>query len=304
MGHMDGLRRKGALPPHLRKRLFVRLGIPANVQVEQLTGGRSAKSYVLADRKNPLVLKIAQTRTGDPLFPIRPRVEAAVMQNLAPRGLCAQPVDAFAYGTAQCLIYHYLPGTSRAVPGPALARLLRKVHETQFPHRHTLPQSADLPAPLILRARAFLADHPNAQNLMDAIHSASQRSATAGQSLLHGDPVPGNVVMNGSHPMLIDWQCACLGDPSRDIAIAISPAMQVIHDRPPLSHDQIQVFLNAYGRPDLSERVKMLSPARHAAMIGHCLWRLDQGDTAYANALTAEVAALENSVLDHALKQE
>lgn len=298
MGDAEAERHKGALPADLRRRLLARLGLPANVRVEELTGGRSARSFLLVYRKHSLVLKIARSRTGDPLFPIRPRIEAEVMQNLAPMGLCAQPVDAFSHGTARCLIYRHLPGSNSPVPGPALARLLRKVHETTLRRQHTLPLSPDAPELLTSSACAFLSSHPDAENLLAAIRRAPQLAKPMGQTLLHGDPVPGNVVWTGSKPMLIDWQCACQGDPSFDISIAISPAMQVIHRQPPLSRDQIRSFLEAYGKPEISTQVDSLAPARHAAMIGHCLWRLDRGDFAYGDALKAEISALETCVRD------
>lgn len=36
--------------------------------------------------------------------------------------------------------------------------------------------------------------------------------------LCHGDPNPYNVILRDGNPIMIDWMCACIGDPAADIA--------------------------------------------------------------------------------------
>src|SRR5690606_1496502 len=62
------------------------------------------------------------------------------------------------------------------------------------------------------------------------------RHASEGKAVfLHGDPVPGNIIADKEKVVLIDWQCPARGDPIHDLALFLSPAMQVLGRGAPLS---------------------------------------------------------------------
>jgi aminoglycoside phosphotransferase (APT) family kinase protein len=280
------------LPPRLRFRVTAATGSQPRARWQTLEGGRSARSYLLTDRTGALVVKLARQQTGARLFPIRPDVEHAVMLRLAPYRISAAPLVFFRHGPEACLVYRHLTGRACPAPDAALARLLARLHALPVPHPGRLPRDAGpLPA-LIDRACRHLAASSGTDHLVGAIRAAAMLPPPRARALLHGDPVPGNVIRTATGPALIDWQCARLGEPCRDLALALSPAMQVIHGLPPLSREDRESFLHAYGDPAASARLAHRAAAFHAEMIGHCLWRLERGDTAYAPALRAECAAL------------
>ena len=108
---------------------------------------------------------------------------------------------------------------------------------------------------------------------------------------LHGDPVPGNIIRNGTKLALIDWQCPRLGDPADDIALFLSPAMQHLYRGNPLSDAEQASFLAAYPHCYTRQRFEVLKPLFHLRMAAHCLWKTSRGAVEYADALSLELAA-------------
>ncbi|MGS4946373.1 phosphotransferase family protein [Meridianimarinicoccus sp. RP-17] len=232
---------------------------------------------------------------GGALFPVDPLLEIRVMAALARRGLAARPAAAFRHGPDICLAYPFQAGRAGQPPGPALARLLRRLHTlppAALPH---LPGPPDGRAALLARARDRLQREPDGRALGDCIAAAADAARCpppGGARPLHGDPVPGNVVHGAHGPRLIDWHSAHRGDPCHDLALALSPAMQVIHGLPPRTPSQRRAFLAAYGCPATTARLDATAALHHGLMIGHCLWRQERGDRAYGPAHDAEITAL------------
>jgi aminoglycoside phosphotransferase (APT) family kinase protein len=66
-------------------------------------------------------------------------------------------------------------------------------------------------------------------DLHDRLHALDWPAAGPGQSLLHLDLHPLNVVMRGSSsPVVIDWSNACPGPPSLDVAMTTLILAQVV----------------------------------------------------------------------------
>lgn len=311
------VRHAAILGPALRRRLAPRLGPVSGACPVRLNGGRSARAMRLGSGHGAVVIKVSDlTRDrpgaegdgsgathkpdetgipgpGGPLFPVDPYLEIRVMAALAQRGLAARPIMALRHGPALCLAYPFQRGQSGQPPGPALARLLRRLHNLPLA---ALPRLRDPPqdrASLLTRALDRLARQPDGHALAARVTAAAACAARHSATVpLHGDPVPGNIVHGAGGARLIDWHSAHRGDPCHDIALALSPAMQVIHGLPPCTARQRAAFLAAYGCPATAARFTATAAFHHAQMIGHCLWRLDRGDPSYGPALDAELAAL------------
>ncbi len=95
---------------------------------------------------------------------------------------------------------------------------------------------------------------------------------------------------DGDRALLIDWQCPATGDPAEDIALFLSPAMQWLYRGAPLSADETQAFLSAYGHPATVARYQTLAPLLHWRIAAHCAWRAKRGDRDYEQALRLESA--------------
>ncbi len=236
----------------------------------------------------------APTAPASPLFPVDPALEGRLMAALARRGFAPAPAAMFRHGPHTCLAYRFQPGRTGHPPDAALARLLRRLHGLAPAALPPLPGPRDT-AGLVARATDRLRREPDGHALLARLEAAAQaarRSAPDRCVPLHGDPVPGNVLRGPRGLRLIDWHSAHRGDPCHDLALALSPAMQLIHGLPPCTAPHRAAFLAAYGCPVSADRLAMTAALHHARMIGHCLWRLDRGDAAYGPACDAEIAAL------------
>ena len=109
---------------------------------------------------------------------------------------------------------------------------------------------------------------------------------------LHGDPVAGNIVGNPEDWRLIDWQCPAIGDPCEDIALFLSPAMQMAYRGAPLSEGERQRFLATYPDPEITRRYQSLAAFYHWRMAAYCLWLDSRGDRAAGEGTEAEIAAM------------
>ena len=240
------------------------------------------------------VAETGPTGAASPLFPVDPVLEGRLMAALARRGIAPVPTAMFRHGPDVCLAYRYQSGRAGHPPDGALARLLRRLHALSPAALPPLPVPQDTTA-LVARAVAWLLGEPDGPKLVARIGAASRaahRAAPPRHAPLHGDPVPGNVLHGPRGVRLIDWHSAHRGDPCHDLALALSPAMQVIHGLPPCTARQRSVFLAAYGCAAAADRLAATAALHHARMIGHCLWRLDRGDAAYGPARAAEITAL------------
>jgi thiamine kinase-like enzyme len=108
--------------------------------------------------------------------------------------------------------------------------------------------------------------------------------------VIHGDAVPGNILMSNQGVVLIDWQCPALGDPCEDIAAWLSPAMQWLYAGKPLTNAQADTFLNAFPS-ETAARYRTLAPLFHWRMAAHCQWKAQRGAADYHKALQLELAA-------------
>ena len=88
--------------------------------------------------------------------------------------------------------------------------------------------------------------------------------------------------------VLIDWQCCAIGDPSEDIACALSPAMHHLYGEGTLDLSTRRNFIKFYGNKEIAQRYHLLGHLYHARIAAYCLWRVRHGDQDYEAAFCKE----------------
>lgn len=258
---------------------------------EILYGGRTNRVWRLHGHAGDLVLKLYRTDFHNPLFRNDPMSERACLERLADTGLAPRLRASGEFAEQAWALYDHAPGapwrndTQRAAQ--ALARL------------HTLNTDLDLPRgcngsrDLLAHAERILAlcgAEPRVE--LERLRPVGDVSPSRRSCLIHGDPVPGNLLLDAGGVVLIDWQCPAIGDPAEDIAIFLSPAMQHVYRGKALTGAEERSFLAAYANPEITDRYHALKPFFHWRMAAYCLWRAQNGAPDYAPAYELEIAAL------------
>lgn len=275
-------------PPPALVRAVAEAGLPVTGAWQWQTGGQTNRLWHLID--HGLVVKLYRD-TDNPLFANDPVAEAACLTHLGPAHIAPRLVAQGGGAMGVWLAYRHVAGRMwRSDPVP-VAHLLRRLHGQQAVD---LPRACDGAAALRHQARAILQQIPDtvARHLA-RLEPPEPPSHPAGRlALLHGDPVPGNIVMQGSTAILIDWQCPALGDPVWDLALFLSPGMQQVYRGAPLTASEQVITLAAYGCPQTTVRLMALRPLYHWLMAAYCHWKAAQGAPAYIRATRLEEAAL------------
>ena len=231
--------------------------------------------------------KLYDAAAATPLFANDGTREALVLKYLAGKGIAPDFVGFLDSALGASVLYRHVDGIpwSGAVEG--VAQLIARLHQITPPEE--LPETVTSPVSLIAEtqamARAIGLDLPPPPDITTDLPQPTRR-------FLHGDVVPGNVVVMADGLRLIDWQCPSIGDPAADLAIFLSPAMQILYGNQPLSSEEQSDFLSAYlaagGDAVGVARYTALAPLFHWRMACYCHWKAAHGDAAYR-----DVAALE-----------
>ncbi len=256
-----------------------------------LEGGRINRVWRLRGVLYDLVLKLYDPGGATPLFANDPAREASCLAALAKSGLAPVLVAGDAQADRPWILYRHLPGARWADGVAPVARILARVHDHAPLDR--LPTAPDGSAGITRQTLEILSlcRSSEAEDLRRC-QPRGDVAASGLRRLVHGDPVPGNIVMQAGRAALIDWQCPALGDPAGDLAIFTSPAMQQIYRGTPLSAAENDAFLKAYPDPTTVERFHALRPWYHWRMAAYCLYQAERGRADYAEGLTLERAAL------------
>ena len=255
---------------------------------ELQTGGQTNRLW---RDQTGLVLKQYITEPKNPLFANDPAAELACLTVLAPSGFAPQSVASGACESGAWLLYRHIPGAPWQSGTARVAKALKALHAAEPP--------AGLP-PALDTAEAI---HRNTVSILAEItlESAAKvrklapptiRIQAPTPAFLHGDPVPGNLIVKGDALTFIDWQCPAVGDPVHDLALFLSPAMQQVYRGAPLTAEEESEFLKAYGCPETVERLHQIRPHYHWLMATYCLWKAERGAAAYAAAARLEIARL------------
>lgn len=263
----------------------------------QLSGGRSNRVWSVApkDGGTPVAVKLFGQSTANPLFANDADAEARALTALSGTGLApkliAGPVVVEGHGPL--LIYELARGAPWSRQPDEVAGLLRRLHDRAAPDG--FPASPDGSGEIAAQVHGILSacsTHPQAAALADLRPRGPAVAASGRCVFLHGDPVPGNIIVTEAGPILIDWQCPMQGDPVADIALFLSPAMQITYRGQAMTRAEADQFLSAYDDAGTVARYRALSPWYHWRMAAYCLWRAVAYSEDTRTAYAAECAAL------------
>jgi thiamine kinase len=295
--------KKGPPPARLAQELIAAGLLSERVLWQPLSGGRTNQVWLASAGQCRRVVKLYHVDAATPLFPNSPQAEALVLEVLGDFGLSPRPIFSGDTYTGPVLIYEHQDGLPWRNDTGLVARRLKLLHG--LPHMarlSALPSAPDGSAALIAQTMTILTQIPPEQAApLIAVRPDDAVPPSHMRVLMHGDPVPDNLICPsyppGALPVFVDWQCPALGDPVMDLALFLSPAMQLVARGNPLSARERADFLTAYDDPGTAARLEALSPILHWRMAAYCLWKItcERPDPAYAPALAAELAALRQA---------
>ncbi len=260
---------------------------------EALPGGRTNRVWKVQDNDRVVVVKLYLTGHENPLFPNIPEAEIQVLKSPLLQGVAPAFLGEVRGAIGTYLVYEYWPGHSWKKHPKIAANLLAKLHKcAPVLNLRDVPNGSQR---IRDQTAAILASLPEAMTTdLNALRPRSTIAPTDQICILHGDAVPGNILVNHDQGILIDWQCPGIGDPCEDLSSFLSPAMQLLYRGAPLTGQERQSFLDAYSNPEISTRMWQLAPWYHWRMAAYCLWKCAQGDHAYHAGYLLECAELES----------
>jgi thiamine kinase len=252
------------------------------------TGGQT--NHLWRDQTG-LVLKQYITEPKNPLFANDPAAELACLAALAPSGLAPQSVASGTCESGAWLLYRHIPGAPWQSGTARVAKALKTLHAKEPPEG--LPPALSTAEAINEKTVSILAEitSESAAKVRKLAPLATRIQAPM-PAFLHGDPVPGNLIVEGDALTFIDWQCPAIGDPVHDLALFLSPAMQHVYRGAPLTADEESEFLKAYNCAETTERLRQIRPHYHWLLAAYCLWKAERGADAYAAAAHLEIARL------------
>jgi thiamine kinase len=259
----------------------------------RLRGGRTNNVWRIDTATGPLVCKLFLRATDNPLYPNLPQAEFETLSALVGQEIAPDPVARLDTELGEILVYRFIEGHGWRSGVKDVAKLLTKIHA--YPHRLPLRRVASGSVALIRQTHHILEQCQTARHNVPANISAAEIAPMSTPVLIHTDVVPSNLINTPKGLRLIDWQCPGLGDPCEDIASFLSPSMQHLYGADPLSPDQAETFLAAYGQPAITGRYRRLAPLFHWRGAAYCLWKSERGYADYKAALTCELSALEEA---------
>ena len=253
---------------------------------QQLEGGRVNTLWRVGD----IVIKQFQETAASPLFPNDPAAEADALRLLAPLGLAP---NLLAQGEGW-LAYSYTAGSTWRDDPAKVAIALRQLHQLNAPQQ-AFRKGPNGSAELLEQAKGIASLCTSALPAPPPDISLPPGPT----SLIHGDAVPGNVIVHEGRITLIDWQCPAIGDPAEDLATFLSPAMQWLYRGNVLTPAEVNIF-RANSTTETLARYDRLAPIYHWRMAAHCLWKAEANKADYAQAMQLELCALERLAQNNA----
>ncbi len=277
---------------HLRRMWSAAKVIADDAVWTAMDGGRSNPIWRVDLADGPsLVCKLYDPSSATPLFANDGNREALALQTLEGVSIAPRFVAFRTSAIGESLVYRHIEGNTWQGDLKEIAVLMAQLHQLQPPA--ALPSLSSAPKSLIVNAQRMLKE---TESGLPAPPSAPDLPAPR-HAFLHGDIVPGNILVTPKGVRLIDWQCPAIGDPSLDLAVFLSPAMQVAYGRRPLSAEEVSTFLATYADASHDcltvDRYRALAPLFHWRMAAYCQWKVAHGDDAYAQGIGLELAALD-----------
>jgi thiamine kinase len=267
--------------------------VPTGLPWVAFSGGRTNRIWKIGSCDGAFVCKLYHRDAGTILFPNDVLAEENALRFLQDRDIAPELISTHQSSLGPCLVYRHVPGQLWHGEVSVVGEKLSELHSLPTPILGF--RTLDAGASSILQTGAEILGKCTSS---DAISLAKMAPPAIDLSdtpavFLHGDLVPGNIVINGTDVRFIDWQCPAIGDATEDIAIFLSPAMQVLYGHRALTGDETDEFFAAYSDAGVQDRYYKLKPFYHWRMATHCLWKAEQGQHDYWQALQLEIAALE-----------
>lgn len=255
-----------------------------------LSGGRTNTVWKVPTARRNFVVKLFSAAGETPLFANDPDAEAVALAALLGTGLAPELAATLGSEVGQSLAYVLVPGRPWGEsddPEP-VAQALARLHARPVPT--DLPTSPVGPARLVADIRAM---DPPGKFPFQPVPDLPESSGPVSRCFLHGDPTAANTLVTSDGITFVDWQCPSNGDPADDLAVFLSPAMQIVSGNPPLSARDEIAFMAAYAGlapngPVTVARYQAQAPLYHARMAAYAAWRAARGDAAYEPAIDVE----------------
>ncbi|MSS72759.1 MAG: aminoglycoside phosphotransferase family protein [Candidatus Latescibacteria bacterium] len=279
----------------------------ANPTVTPMAGGFWNDLFRVRGVGFDWVVKHSRTGRGESLFPILPDAEASALRTLRGAGIAPEPVAFFrAGGGVPVLVYQYWPGTPWREGVLPVADLLRRLHAVPAEDLQGFRPLPVGPEEVLAQGDGLLRAIPHdglAARLRSLRPTPVQGPALRRFSLVHTDVGAGNLIVDAGGIRLIDWQCPGIGDPAEDAWAFLSPAFQILFNHAPLTRDERETFVQAYGEEGTMARLALLSPCFAYRMAAYCCLRrcdLEGRDPAlsdrYRRAALAQIAEVEKDL--------
>lgn len=252
-----------------------------------LAGGRSNRVW----RAGGLVVKLYRSNAANVMFANDPTREVAVLRALSGTGMVPSLVQNGEFEGQSWLAYTHVNGSAWQRDPHHVARLLGRLHDLSPPSG--LPPGVNGSDQIETQVHEILS-HCIARVELEGLRPLGRVPPLSQPLLIHGDPVPGNLLVHDGTLTLIDWQCPQIGDPAEDLALFLSPAMQLLYRGTPLSMLEKDAFLAAYPDPRTAGRALALMPWFHWRMAAYCLWQAERGGKRDWQAYQLERAALQS----------
>lgn len=272
--------------------VLARLTKVEHVAFEKLKGGRTNSVWKATTENQSFVCKSFEKSQDNGIFPNSPSDEIKALEHLDQFQVAPQLRAFEITGETGVVIYDYLDGDVWVKNTKPVGKLLRKLHSIAPPNGLRCVASG---SKAILAQSDQLAQQLNPAAIVDlaGLRPSLVVPPVAQFCFLHGDPVPGNLVVNDDAAKFIDWQCPAVGDPAEDLAVFLSPAMQVLYRGSVASEQETENLKMAYGHPNVFERFNTLRPYFHYRMALYCLWKYQNGHADYRAVAELEITALE-----------
>nr|WP_255553425.1 phosphotransferase [Maritimibacter sp. DP1N21-5] len=235
-----------------------------------LTGGNTNETWRVGER----IVKRFREGGETPIFGNDVRSERLALRVLKGTGLAPELIDA----EGDTVVYRRVTGEvwrpEHGVEG--VAKALARLHAQPIPEGLA---HADLRKNELVRQTLVMSGK---------VPPVPDDLPPATEVFLHGDATAANVLVHDDEVTLIDWQCPASGDAAADIAVFLSPAMQWMSGNNPLSPEEVEGFLAAYGNEEVAARYRALAPLYAARMRAYCRWRAARGDEGYGKASLLE----------------
>ena len=275
-------------PPKSLMAAFAALELaPKDADWTWLEGGKTNKVW----RVDNFVVKLFCPERRNPVFENDPMVEQRVLNALRVTGIAPKLIYSGKVLDANFSVTEFLNGPKWSQNAESVGALLKMVHGLDV--ADGFPTTLGGHLALKQQAQTLLPQcAPQHQKDLVRLQPVNEVGDTQKRCLIHGDAVPGNIVVTETGPKLVDWQCPAISEPSIDVAIFLSPAMQNLYRGKPLTPNEEAAFWSGYSDADVKNRTEELKPWFHWRMAVYCAWKVATGFPEYGEGYALELDAL------------